>query len=315
MQRLVLDAWPRTADGALDLARAPLRLQAIVNRFDLRDLAAGDAGEGRFVFAFNNPRSPGLPLQATVIFEYKLPAATEQEVLGWAQSFHSLGLIPFGDSYNDALQAITERFVARGARPGHPNGNAINAVRTNELDLGGNGLWQLREFHLSAASGLLEPAAMALTPDRSLNRSDTLASYIAANRDAIIAERHTVPEVFAGAPFQAGASINDAGTWFVEGVDPEARHHFALNTCNGCHSAAETRTSFLQIVPRRNGGEATLSGFLTGITVPDLVTRQPRTFNDLQRRNADLTAIVCGDPALRASAGRTTLRKGIERVH
>jgi hypothetical protein len=53
LQAQVLAAWPRTASGALDLARAPLRLQAIVSRVDLRNLDAGDAGEGRFVFAFD----------------------------------------------------------------------------------------------------------------------------------------------------------------------------------------------------------------------------------------------------------------------
>ena len=55
MQFRILDNWPRTPDGKLDLAQPPLRLQAIVNRFDLRNLAAGDAGEGRFVFAFEAP--------------------------------------------------------------------------------------------------------------------------------------------------------------------------------------------------------------------------------------------------------------------
>jgi hypothetical protein len=33
----------------------------------------------------------GTPLQATIILEYKLPAATDQDVLGWAQAFHALG--------------------------------------------------------------------------------------------------------------------------------------------------------------------------------------------------------------------------------
>ena len=39
MQTQILRNWPRTPDGKLDLARAPLHLQAIVNRFDLRNLA------------------------------------------------------------------------------------------------------------------------------------------------------------------------------------------------------------------------------------------------------------------------------------
>jgi hypothetical protein len=308
-----LARWPRTPDGALDLAQAPLLLQAIVNRFDLRDLSRGDAGEGRFVFAFMNRPSP-FPLQATLILEYKLPAASDQDVLDWAQSFHALQTLPLGEDYNAALQAITERFTGRGVRPGHPNGSAINAVRTNEIDFAFP-FWELREFHLSATTGLLEPAPLELTPDRGFNNTPTLASYIAANQAAILLDKHTVPEQFAGESFQAGAVFNLLDTWLAPGIAPgvsgEARHHFAVNTCNGCHSVAETNTVFLQIVPRFPGSESLLSPFLTGTTVIDPVTRLPRTFNDLARRKADLEAVVCAE----APAAATTLRKGIQRVH
>jgi hypothetical protein len=115
MQPQILASWPRTPDGQLDLAHPPLVLQAIVNRFDLRNLANGDAGEGRFVFAFVGPGN--FPFQATLIMEYKLPAAIDQDVLDWANSFHALGALAFGEDYNVALQAITDRFTGRGARP------------------------------------------------------------------------------------------------------------------------------------------------------------------------------------------------------
>jgi hypothetical protein len=307
----ILDAWPRDAAGKLDLAKAPVMLQAIVNRFDLRDLSKGDAGEGRFVFAFTQN---GQPLQpgATLIFEYKLPAATDADVKQWADAWHALAALPFpSESYNAALQAITDRFSARGARPGRPNGNAINAVRTNEIALGGTQEWQLREFVLSPSTGRLVPNIIQLTPDLSFNNSQTLAAYINANQAAIIAETHTVPETFQGAPFATGAVFNNLNAWFAPGVDPEARHHFSLNTCNGCHSGQETGTPFLHITPRfPGGGEATLSGFLNGTTLPDPVTGQPHTFADLHRRGDDLKKLVCtSTPSLRA------LRKGIDRVH
>jgi len=208
-----------------------------------------------------------------------------------------------------------ERFVGRNARPGHPNGSAINAVRSNEIDFGNNGIWELRQFALSETSGRLEPATLDLVPDRSFNNTSTLASYINANQAAIIAETHTVPSVFNGQPFQAGAVFNNLSSWFAPGVDNNARHHFALNTCNGCHSTQETGTFFLQIAPRFPGSEAGLSGFLTGITISDPVTFQSRTFNDLGRRNADLKAIVCAGSASQAAASGTTLGKGISRVH
>jgi Concanavalin A-like lectin/glucanases superfamily len=311
MQAQILSSWPRTPDGQLDLAQPPLQLQAIVNRFDLRNLANGDAGEGRFVFAFVAPGN--VPLQATLIMEYKLPAATDQDVLDWANSFHALGALAAGEDYNAALQAITDRFTGRGARPSHQNGSAINAVRTNEIAFAGNGLWEMRQFGLATATGRLAPVTVDLTPDRSFDGGATLASYINANQAEIIAETHTVPAVFNGQPFEAGAIFNDLSTWIVPGVDPSARHHFALNTCNGCHSAQETNTIFLQISPRFPGSEATLSGFLTGTTVSDPVTGQSRTFNDLGRRKLDLAGIVC--PVGSMGPSPTALRKGISRVH
>ena len=298
MQNLILQSWPRTADGALDLTQAPLTLQAIVNRFDLRNLANGDAGEGRFVFAFHTPGNP-FPLQATLIFEYKLPAATDADVLGWANAWHALGGMTFpSEDYNVALQAITDRFSGRGARPDHPNGNAINTVRTNEIDFGTNGLWQLREFALSADTGRLVPSAIRLTPDLGFNNSATLASFINANEAAILAETvgdtHTIPDQFQGSPFLAGAVFNDSFTeWNAPGINNlEARFNLAVNTCNGCHSA-ETGTRFLQITPRFPGNEASLSGFLTGTTVFDGFAGVQRSFNDLGRRADDLRPIVC----------------------
>jgi hypothetical protein len=317
MPHLVLDTWPRTADGALDLSRAPVRLQAIVNRVDLRNLGNGDAGEGRFVFAFIPAEFPDSTLDAFLIFEYKLPAASEADVLDWATAFHALGALPIGEDYNAALQAITERFVARGARPGHPNGSAINAVRSNEFAFRAtkHGGWELRQFELSAVSGRLEPALLALTPDASVNGTTALASYINANQAAILAETHTVPAVLDGQPFQAGAVLNVLGAWVAPGVDPEARHHFSLNTCNGCHSPAETGVQFSQLRSRQAGGEAALSPFLTGVTISDPMTGQPRSFNDLGRRNVDLAGIVCPDPQVAATARSAALRKGISRVH
>ncbi|WP_437515627.1 hypothetical protein [Sorangium sp. So ce1099] len=118
-----------------------------------------------------------------------------------------------------------------------------------------------------------------------------------ANEAAIIAERHTFPETFQGSPFLGGASLNNLTAWIAPGsASNEARHKFSLNTCNGCHGAAETGTAFLHVFPREPGVEASLSGFLTGTSIPDPVTGEPRAFNDLGRRNQDLRALVCGCP-------------------
>jgi hypothetical protein len=299
-KQLVLDHWPHLPGGALDLGRAPVRLQAIVNRFDLRDLAAGHAGQGRFVFAFNDPASPsGAPLEASLIFEYHLPATTPEQVAAWAAAFHALGALPlFSEDYNAALQAVTEQFAGRGAQPGAINGSAISSVRTNDFAFAlahRSGRWEQRQFELSA-QGQLVPVALERTPDASFSGTAALASYLVANQADILADRHVVPAELAGQPFQAGAVFNTF-TWAAPGVDPELRHHFAINTCNGCHSGLESGASFFQIRPRSSAGsEAILSPFLMGTTVVDPVTNQPRTFGDLARRHADFKAAVCGAP-------------------
>ena len=146
MRSLVLDGWPRRADGRIDIHRAPLRLLAIVNRFDLRDLDKGHAGEGRFVFGVLGPFGP---MEFTMILEYHLPAANEAEALGWANSWHALSSHPFpSEAYNAALQALTERFAGRGRAPSGPNGSALATLRSNDFALAGE--WQLREFRLDS---------------------------------------------------------------------------------------------------------------------------------------------------------------------
>jgi hypothetical protein len=120
-----------------------------------------------------------------------------------------------------------------------------------------------------------------------------LVDFITANRDALIAGDHEIPDQFEGRPFRAAEVFNDVTTtWFVNGVDPDARSAFAVNTCNGCHSMLETGT-FFQHVSGFIDGPAALSPFLRGITLPDPQTEVPRTFNDLLRRKVDLEAIVC----------------------
>ena len=116
MQNLVLTSFPRTANGKLDLSRAPLRLLAIVNRMDIRDVAQGHAGEGRFVFGVLNPQ--GFQTQFTMIFEYRLPGTSAQDVIDWANRWHGLSELPFPSAeYNTALQAVTDLFTKRNADP------------------------------------------------------------------------------------------------------------------------------------------------------------------------------------------------------
>ncbi|WP_437969821.1 LamG-like jellyroll fold domain-containing protein [Sorangium sp. So ce260] len=323
IQQVVLDEWPRSPDGSLDLRQAPLMLLGIVNRIDVRNLGQGHAGEGRFVFGVF---SQGFAQQFTIILEYKLPASTEADVLDWANDWHALGSLPFpSEEYNAALQAITTRFAGRNAAPGRPNGSSLGQLRTNEIALAGS--WELREFVLSPETGFLRPETVKLTPDLGFDGTPALAAFVNQNEAAIIAEQHTVPDTFQGSPFLGGSSLNNLTAWIAPGIlNNEARHKFSLNTCNGCHGGAETGTPFLHVNVRAPGNEGTLSGFMTGIQIADPVTGEPRNLNDLARRNLDLKALVC-EPAS-AFAGTATaarpgvatsrsafIRRGIGRVH
>ncbi|HEX4445589.1 MAG TPA: hypothetical protein VH044_02590 [Polyangiaceae bacterium] len=175
MQQTLLNIWPRAPTGELDLDQAPMRLQAIVNRVDLRNLAAGSAGEGRFVFGVN--AAGGFPQDFTVIFEFNLPAQTVQDALDWANAWHALASHPFpSEEYNAALEALTRRFAGHNAQPSGVNGSALAALRTNENVLSPSGEWELREFILSAATGRLQETTVKETPNLGFNNSQPLTA-------------------------------------------------------------------------------------------------------------------------------------------
>lgn len=289
LRGLVLNPWPRTDADELDLARAPLRLLAIAHRLDLADLPRGRAGEGRFVYGVTD--SDGAPLVFTIIVEYVLAARTEAEYRDWAFAVHALRELPFpSEAYNQALQALTERYTARGA--GHViEGPDRFRIRSDENALGRDGRWEMREFHLDDA-GDLRPAGLQQTPDVSWNGTSMLAEFVRANATSILSERHEVPATLADAPFQAGALINNLEYWKSPGLDAELRHVFSLNTCDGCHGG-ETGTSFFQVFPRQAGKPSQLSTFLTGEVGRDPDTGAERRYNELARRRQLLEAVVC----------------------
>jgi hypothetical protein len=302
MQQVLLDIWPKTATGDLDLDQAPMTLEAIVSRVDLRDLSNGSAGEGRFVFGVNGQ---GFPQQFTVILEYNLPATTQQDVVDWANRWHSLSSHPFpSEEYNSALEGITHLFTDRNSSPGSVNGSALLSLRTNEIALSGS-QWELRQFELAPDTTFLREIPVAETPDLGFNGTSTFADFVNQNEAKILAllpgaTGNTAPLQFEGAPFQGGSALNGTNPfqpvqWFAPGItNPDARFHASINTCNGCHGP-DTNTFFLQITPRFPGNEAVLSPFLTGTIVFDQFSGQQRTLNDLGRRQADLTSLVCTD--------------------
>jgi len=211
--------------------------------------------------------------------------------------------LSFGEAYNAGLQAISDRVVTANVQPGRPNGSAIKQVRTNEFL---NGPWELREFVLATDSTIdgttthpLVLTTVKQTPDQGLNDSIDLTDFINNNRDdlihvdpfsGLVSPLHRVPDNLLGA-----RSPSNFQTWQGSPAgtinDNNARHQFALMTCNGCHTQ-ETGTGFTHVKPRQSLVEAALSTFLTGGTVADPVSRAVRQFNDLERREDDLLRLL-----------------------
>lgn len=271
----VLNDWPKSANGKIDLDRAPFRLLAIVNRIDL---STGASGEGRFVFGLLDVN--GQPRQATVIFEYLLPSITSRMPTSkaWAMRWHALGSLPFGEAYNQKLAEITETFVGAPASRARdrrgPNGamrsvSTISQVRTNEIAL--QAPWEMREFTLDLR-GFLISSVTKQTPDEIFNtqasNAAALQQWIRNNVDAINQGVHIVPAKSLGgvghAPIAWAQPLANDPNPKVQ----QARRNFALQTCTGCHSN-ETATAFTHISPR----VATNASLISNFVRQDLVGR------------------------------------------
>jgi hypothetical protein len=253
------------AGRELDLAKAPFRLRAIVNRTDLRlrPDSASPAGESRLVFGMtlgpaDDPSSKYAAL--SMIFEYGLPES--HTPLEWVEAWHALGAHPaFDEAYMTDLEKLTESFVARGASPSLKNGSALAQVRTNESAF--NWIWQLRQFRLDSL-GDLRLTALNNTPGQALNGSTALQSYILDNADKIMADQHILPE-----SMLAGSADQLQYRWTFPQIPEPLRLAFARSTCNGCHTGENpiVDTAF-HVSPYRDG-VAKLSQYLNNPADPE----------------------------------------------
>ncbi len=321
--RLLIEKWAKDREGRLDLAKAPFRLLAIVNRPDLRgDLnydkgSKNNAGELRFVFGMVDPVTCDSQ-RFTVIFEYGVKKDSCEATQQWATDWKKLDNFQLGSQeYNQALELLTEQIVTANANPDKANGSALNQLRTNDFVL--DRPWELREFQIGdgRSSGFLTEATIKQTPDKSINGTTPLAKFINEFESDILAGDHVVPLSYQGEPFLGGGIKYDSPDfWNADGINNnDARHLFSVATCNSCH-ARETTTGFTHVVPVGFGNvTADLSGFLRGSTpdtsdieflnVADPVDSTNREFNDLLRRATDLDALI-NTPCTRLFASTTT---------
>jgi hypothetical protein len=237
IDRLLLCPWLRLAPSngctancdvcarrQLDLAAAPFRLIAIVNRQDLGEQPCGrDGGELRLVYTAIDPDTRAAR-PFTVIFEYRLALPPGLDRRGWAAAWHALGQRSFGTEYNARLADL----LATGLR-----GATLSRVRTNEAFLAP--AWELREFAPvvgERGEPSLEGIAPAHTPPLALDDSPALGQWIASNAAAILAGQNPLP-----ADMRAGAAALPAADflWRAPGVDPALLAAFNRNSCNGCH--------------------------------------------------------------------------------
>lgn len=283
-----------------------------------------DAGEARFVFGVvlppgyssagyfpfgivPHPSFPGCRVtRFSVIFEYGVPRCKCEGVRDWAQQWIALNGLAFPSAvYNQHLHRLTEQFVRRNSNPIKPNGSAINQIRTNELPLlptVGPAQWQLREFQLTQFPfSFLEQTTVLRTADDGFNPSFIFDQWVLGPVLAAVSVNQPIPAVplvFSGGPFQGSKSDvpTPAHFWDVTFAPSiaqnEARHAASLDACNGCH-AGETGTPFVHIDPASTGPQADISGFLTGITLPDpKIAAVTRTFDDLDRRELDIQQVA-----------------------
>ncbi len=251
IKAMVIDPWlaASAAEGlptnTLDLAIAPFRLLAIVNRVDLRGnstygsttqnscIPSEPAGEARFVFGFIDPTqgtnsmyNPQSSNQLTVIFEYAVPIDACTAVQAWGAQWVALNNVSFTTpavnpptdfQYNQMLQKITDQFAKAGDNQAQmPNQSAIAQVRFNDF-MGDE--WALRQFNIDTRTGYLIESPVAATPGSTLNASPLLESFMGpplvdssfcSVGPLIPTPSLTIPVMYMGSTFLGG--------WAPEGV-------------------------------------------------------------------------------------------------
>jgi hypothetical protein len=225
----IREAWERKSGSTtLAMSKAPFRLLAIVNRFDLRKsprrFNEGASGELRFVFSalnldqgcaeYGTPNDLSFRGQELVILEYAVDISTAAAKRTWITSWTDLtNFQPGTEEFNSRLQNLTQQVVVKGkgAGTGRANGSALIRIRTNET---ANALqWDLREFEINSSTHLVVPASVKQTPRDDLNcklfknqnrnpacsttvGANDLTRWVRDNGSSILADTYKLPDQF-----------------------------------------------------------------------------------------------------------------------
>lgn len=235
----------------LDLAQAPFRLLAIVNRLDLAETQKGcndEQAETRFVFVATTPGG-GAALPFNAIFEYGAMGTAAGQPHGW----HALSQLS-GAQYASALEQIT-RSVTDVPQA------SLKQLRTSEnLGTARGTSWELRQFDRSGQR--LVPSALTNTARDAVDGTPALAEHVVAHPGEI----HSGDNAITVAMRTAFSTMPRADfRWTAPGGTNGSLDLFGLSTCNGCHAGHRGNTSILPFAHIGMGeqGETIVSRFLS----------------------------------------------------
>lgn len=224
-----------TAPGLLTRYTKRMATTALINRLDLA--SAGNCGEARISFAMTSAYTNGNQ-RMTLIVELKVPDdgnGCKMVAQRWAE----LSLI-------DDVAQRRQNLIALYSELLKPEN--LGQLRTNEfVNLTGGEPWELREFHIRPADGLLQLVPVAQTVDPKQVDNAALLSWVNANSQSLKAGTAIVPLQFlAGASTENGARLSLAKLT-TDRTDLEK----AVNSlaCAGCH-LTETKSPFVHIGER-----------------------------------------------------------------
>lgn len=242
------------ASEIYDLAKAPFRLLAIVNRLDLSETTSGcvpDAAEGRLVFVAVRD---GVVQPLSLIFEYAVDGTKAGDPSAW----HALGGLS-GPEYGAALEALTRSFTDATRSDLAPS--RLKQLRTSEnLGVASGASFELRQFVLK--EGMLAPTALTNTAVDFMNGTTTLTKHVKEHFSQIFAGDNAITS----AQRTAVSTLPSADFKWVDDQSETNREMdlFGLSTCNGCHGGHRGDTTSLPFshIGVNSMGQTVLSRFL-----------------------------------------------------